>query len=144
MNVTSVLAKSLGAVLLVCGATALNEKTVAAIFDGMENSKALLWLMGLVAFIIGAGTLAVHSVWSRDWTLTLTVIGWLALIKGASIMLFPNAILSFYKRVKTGPILTLSGVVVIILGLFLLSEGIQRIDFHTETITVTVPASRSP
>jgi hypothetical protein len=63
----------------------------------MVESFSFLLLIGLVAITVGLIILNHHSSWNRDWTVLITIVGWVALLKGISLILFPQIGL-FYKN----------------------------------------------
>lgn len=118
-----ILARFFGIFLLIIGLSTLNKKSFTSIIDGLMNNKVLFWLTGLLALTIGAAVLALYSGWSADWRVVITVIGWLALIKGSIIMLFPDALATFYKKLRISGIFYVTGTVAILIGAFLLYIG---------------------
>jgi len=124
MNLTIVLAQALGIILTVSGLSMLvSRKSIIALIDELNRSRGLLWLAGYVALVMGALIVALNNVWDYHLQLLITIIGWIAVIKGAVILLFPNFTVSLYKKMVTNAVITLSGLVTLILGLILLYKG---------------------
>ena len=124
MNTTIVLARISGIMCLLIGLSVMNKKFMAAVIDDILNSKALFWFIGFVAAMIGAIVLAFYSTWNAHWPVLITILGWLALLKGIAIMLFPGSMShSVYRKFKTGGIIMFSGVIAIIFGIILLYKG---------------------
>ncbi len=123
MDASIVLAKISGIMCLLVGLTALNKKYIAAIIDELESSKALFWFIGFVAALIGAVILALYSAWGFNWRVLITILGWLSLLKGIAITLFPDSLMSFYKKFKASGIILFSGVIAIIFGVILLYKA---------------------
>jgi hypothetical protein len=65
--------------------------------NDMFKNAALTYLMGFIAVIVGALIVNVHNVWAGNWTLLVTIIGWMALLKGICLIAFPK----FMERVST-------------------------------------------
>jgi hypothetical protein len=63
--------------------------------------------------------------WSKSWRVLVTIIGWLAVIKGAVLMLFPR-VMTLYVTFLSNTTLTLSGIYAIVLGGLFLFLGIKR------------------
>jgi hypothetical protein len=124
MNITLVLAQVLGITFAVLGLSMLFNKnnTILAV-EEMVQSKSFMWIGGLIALMIGAVIIALNNVWSSNLHLLISLIGWLALIKGAFLLFLPNSAASFYRKVNKGNIFVLAGLVVFILGLLLLYKG---------------------
>jgi hypothetical protein len=64
------------------------------ILDDMYRNSALTYMAGFTTVILGALIVNYHNIWTRDWRVLITIIGWLALIKGVTIMAFPGFIRS--------------------------------------------------
>lgn len=60
--------------------------------DDMYKNAALAYMMGFMAVIVGFLIVHYHNLWGRDWTVLITIMGWLALIKGVLIIVFPKFI----------------------------------------------------
>ncbi len=54
----------------------------------MKNA-GLRFTWGMFAFIVGFLIISYHNVWS-GWPIVVTLIGWIGLIKGLTIILFPS------------------------------------------------------
>jgi hypothetical protein len=89
------------------------------------NNQGLLWVTGLVTFVMGTVMLALYNTWSKSWRVLVTIIGWLAVIKGAVLVLFPQ-VMTLYVNFLSNTTLTLSGIYAIVLGGLFLFLGIKR------------------
>ena len=56
----------------------------------------------------------------------VTLLGWLTVIKGAVIMLFPSSMMLFYRRFLSNHLLTYSGIYALILRGLLLFLGLTK------------------
>jgi uncharacterized membrane protein len=74
------------------------------ISDDMFKNAALTYFMGFITVIIGFMIVHYHNIWRSDWTVLITVIGWMALIKGVLIVAAPR----FMQRLSE-PFLTEKG-----------------------------------
>ena len=72
------------------------------ILDDMFNNAALTYLTGFMAVIIGFLLVHYHNIWVKDWTVLITIIGWLALMKGVMIIGFPKFVLAYSKPIFEG------------------------------------------
>ena len=123
MYISTILIRFIGLIFLAVGLSALNRKFITAVMNEAEKSPALFWLMGLVTVMTGAIIIAFYGAWSCAWQVFITVIGYLFLIKGAVIMIFPKFIWAIYKRIKGSGWLALRGLLVTIIGLLLVYMG---------------------
>lgn len=85
--------------------------------DDMFNNAALTYLMGFTAVIIGCLIVNYHNTWVKDWTILITIMGWLALIKGVLIITFPQFVQRVSDRIFKGRGLKTFPYVAISLGL---------------------------
>ncbi len=67
--------------------------------DDMLKNDATIYLGGLFAVTIGYFMVSLHNVWSQDWTVLVTILGWTALVKGVLILAFPKSMMTFTKKV---------------------------------------------
>ena len=116
MDTAVVLGQVLGAVFVLVGISVLNKRTATSLIAGLDNSPALLWIAGVITFLAGAVSLSIYAVWSSDLRVLITIIGWLLVIKGALITLFPVSMMSFYRKFENSPMMFFAGIVAIILG----------------------------
>lgn len=123
MGIPSVLAEIYGGILVLTGLTVLNKKYFDVVLNELENSKALVWLTGVVTFTIGITMVTFYNVWGSDWRVVVTLFGWLTLVKGALIALFPVTVMRFYQRFKGAGIIMFGGIIAIVLGVVLLYLG---------------------
>lgn len=82
----------------------------------MDNAAAY-YLGGLTALTIGYLLVTFHNDWVKDWPVLITILGWIALIKGIFLLAAPNAAAQvssyFIKNVK---FINIWATVAIILG----------------------------
>jgi uncharacterized protein YjeT (DUF2065 family) len=85
--------------------------------DFIENASAL-YLGGIMALAFGYLIVAFHNTWTKDLSVIITIVGWLALIKGILILIQPKIIVALSKAImKKESFLKVEAIVVIILGL---------------------------
>lgn len=124
MNTSIVIAQVSGICFAVMGLSMLfNKKWTAGAVEKMTENQGVLWLAGLIALMMGTVMVVFNNEWTSGLPLFITILGWLALIKGAVILIFPNATVSYYKKMNTGNIFTWGGLVVLIIAVILLYYG---------------------
>jgi hypothetical protein len=126
MNITNTLAVLTGSTLVIVGITVFNKSYFNAVMSDLANSKGLLWVTGLITFVMGTVIVALHNVWSADWRLIVTLLGWLTVVKGAVIILFPSSMLLLYRRFLSNHLLTYSGIYALVLGGLLVFLGLTK------------------
>ena len=72
-------------------------------------------MWGFFTLVFSAALIALGN---RSFLITL--LGWLGLIKGTYILIFPNSTISIYKKFNKDGILVFGGILAIILGLLFL------------------------
>ena len=126
MNIANTHAVLMGSTPVIVGITVFNKSYFNAVMTDLANNKGLLWVTGLITFIMGTVIVALHNVWSADWRVLVTLLGWLTVIKGAVIMLFPSSMMLFYRRFLSNHLLTYSGIYALVLGGLLLFLGLTK------------------
>jgi len=84
----------------------------------MTDDKAFVISTGYITLLMGLVTVILHNVWTWNWTLVITILGWSTLIKGISKIGFPEQIHKQAQRFKKKQ--WLSAIFMILLGAFLL------------------------
>ena len=125
MHIANKLAILAGSAFLVVGLSLFTNPYVSTAMNDLVNNQGLLWVTGLVTFVMGTVMLALYNTWSKSWRVLVTIIGWLAVIKGAVLMLFPQ-VMKLYVNFLSNTTLTLSGIYAIVLGGVFLFLGIKR------------------
>jgi len=72
------------------------------VFEDLFKNAALTYLMGFTAVILGFLMVNYHNTWGKDWTVLVTILGWLALMKGVLIIAFPRFVQSYSKPIFEG------------------------------------------
>jgi hypothetical protein len=120
MDVTIILAQILGIIFVVLGLSLIFQKnnTVSVMGELIQN-KGFMWMGGFLALSMGAIIIVLNNIWSSGLPLIITFLGWLALIKGIFLMLFPKTAASFYGKANKSSLFVIVGIIVLILGLVL-------------------------
>ncbi|MFV8226470.1 hypothetical protein [Christiangramia aquimixticola] len=81
-------------------------------------NSAYLILAGFMAVVFGVLILEFHNNWNMNWTVVITIFGWLALIKGVLLIAIPKAFSNFNSNIlrKENHILLL--IILLSMGLF--------------------------
>ena len=125
METSVFIAKIFGLCYLIMGAGFLfNRKAFQQVMEDFCKNAAVVFYGGLLALVIGVVIILTHNVWVTNWTVMITIIGWLALIKGIWIIVFPNTVpklMQVYKKNKN--LLIVNPIVMLILGAVLTFFG---------------------
>lgn len=118
---TIAIAQVLGIFFVIAGISIVaNGKATAAAVEESAQNKGILFMWGILALLVGAVIVVFNNVWISGLTLLVTILGWLALIKGTFILLLPGVAASLYKKCGKSNVLVVAGVVMVVLGLVLL------------------------
>ncbi|MBL7106681.1 MAG: hypothetical protein ISS77_03630 [Phycisphaerae bacterium] len=87
-------------------------------------NRAVMYLGGAMAFVVGFLLITFHNIWTAEWGVIITVIGWLALIKGLFIFLLPKMLMKACSYLeKNTRLLIVESVLIIIFGGLLVYLG---------------------
>ncbi|MBN1354084.1 MAG: hypothetical protein JW994_05415 [Candidatus Omnitrophica bacterium] len=125
METSIFIARIFGLCYLVIGtAFAFNRKTFRRIMDDFCKNAALVFLSGMFALVIGIVIILKHNIWTTDWTVIITVIGWCGLVKGIWIITFPETVPRFMQAYQKNENLSLiHSVAALALGVILTYFG---------------------
>ncbi|MDD4909632.1 MAG: hypothetical protein PHR44_03010 [Candidatus Omnitrophica bacterium] len=119
------IAKIFGLCYLILGVGFMfNRKAFQQVMDDFCKNAALVFYGGMLALVIGVVIILNHNIWVADWTVMITVIGWLALIKGIWIIILPNTVSKFMQIYRDNEcLLAAHSALVLILGAVLTYFG---------------------
>ncbi len=124
MELSIFLAKVIGPVLmLVALSLAVNRDNIDLLFDTYRSSAAV-FITGVVELFLGMAMVVGHNVWTLDFRVVLTLIGWMLVLRGAGRTFFPSRIPSMLSRFRKAqaafvPLL----IVVFLIGAYLAYSG---------------------
>lgn len=67
-----------------------NADRYRRVSDDIFLNAGLSYLTGFWALVIGFLMVHYHNAWVNNWTVLITITGWLALVKGIVIIVFPQ------------------------------------------------------
>ena len=119
------LAKLIGPVVLaVAIGIFVNGAVYRLLADEFLRSRALIYLSGLMIMTAGLAIVLTHNVWRADWTVIITILGWLLLIGGAFRIVMPQGTERVGRRMLKYPHgLTIGGVIWVAVGAILCVFG---------------------
>jgi hypothetical protein len=104
MPTSSFLAKLIGPVALAIGVGLIaNGAAYRRLADEFLRSTALIYLSGLLALSAGLAIVLAHNVWTADWRVLITVLGWLAVLGGVVRIVLPQGTEAIGRRVLQHP-----------------------------------------
>ncbi len=91
-------------------------------FAGVEK-EATMFNWGVISLVLGVATVLAYNVWGSSWQVIITIIGWLALLKGIAILFAPEQIKKWAKKIENAPFLPYAVMVLLLIGLILTYLG---------------------
>lgn len=108
--------------VIVCLALLIRQKHLKKLFPSVESDDSLFsW--GLVTLVIGIAMVLSHNIWVKDWQVVITIIGWISLIKGMSLLFFTEYTKSCVKKLENAPFLPFLLFIGIFMGLIITYLG---------------------
>ena len=97
MGLSLLIAKIFSGVYIASGiAVLVGSVDLGKIIDEFEKSSALIFFSGCAGIIFGVTLVHFHNIWINNWTVLITILSWLMLIGGITVVIFPKG-LSFFK-----------------------------------------------
>jgi hypothetical protein len=124
MDITFFLAKALGMLMTIVGASLIaHPNFFNSIAADYSKNYATIYLGAISALILGILIVLTHNVWIAHWPVIITLLGWLSLIKGAALLLFPAHVKLWMDTYLPKANFRAIGTAYLILGLFLCWMG---------------------
>ncbi len=128
---STLIARLMGPVLLVMGlGMALGLWLSPDVFNGVMKdfmgNLAIIWLVGILTLVAGIAIVNVHNVWESDWRVVITILGWLAILRGVTNLLLPGTVQEVGLRMAGSHAGSLLGTLaLIVLGIILTAKGYE-------------------
>jgi hypothetical protein len=115
------IAKLIGPICIAGGAGMLfNTAVFKAMFERGLHDHLLIYIAGLIALTSGLAILALHNTWECNWTVLITLFGWLATIGGIVRMVAPQFIEQLGERIiANANFFVIDGWIAVLLGVLL-------------------------
>ena len=99
MDTSIFLARLLGPTMLVMGLGLLvNRSSYRTLSLEVLDSRALLFIAGLIAFVGGLAIVLTHNVWVAGWPVIITIFGWASLFAGIVRIVFSDWVARVGRR----------------------------------------------
>jgi uncharacterized membrane protein len=112
------LAKLIGPVFAAIGiGMLLNTKVYLAMAEQAVGNHALIYISGLITLTAGIALVLAHNVWTGDWRLIITILGWLAVVGGTLRIVWPQMATQVGTNILSYPeVPMVAGFAVLVLG----------------------------
>lgn len=102
----------------------LNYSHYKKMIEDFVNDTTALYFGGIMALVVGYLLVTHHNIWEKDWHVIITVIGWLALIKGLFLLMLPKSATLMTKAfLKLKNVMMIEAVFIIAIGIFFMYLG---------------------
>jgi hypothetical protein len=132
MNTSRSLARLMGPILLVIGigmafGLMMEGAGYSNVLKEFIANRALIFLTGVLALLAGVAIVNVHNMWVPDWRVIVTVLGWLLVLRGIMLLVFPLTVQVFGDRVATSEAgVTAGAALTFVLGAILCVMGYEH------------------
>ncbi len=110
--------------MAVATALLINRQTIAAVLKDASNGPGVVFFAGILTLLAGLAIVRTHNVWAAEWTVLITVIGWLAVIAGVLRIIWPDRVAGLSSRFMSSEnAITAWALVALLLGAFLTAKG---------------------
>lgn len=125
MSTSIFLAQLMGPVILAAAISLfINGDGHRAMAGEFLESASLIYLSGVLVMTAGLAIVLYHNVWSLDWRVIITLLGWLAAISGVVRILFFRKVEKIGEAILDNPLgLTVASVVWFVVGAVLCFFG---------------------
>ncbi len=125
MGASVFIAKIFGLCYLVIGVSLIiNRQTFKQLLGDFSKNTVMVYCSGIFALLVGIVIVLTHNIWVANWPVIITIIGWIALIKGVWLLIFPNSIHYFMRAYqKNEKLLVAHSIAVLVFGIVLTYFG---------------------
>ena len=118
MDTSIFIAQLLGPPILLAGLSLIaHQSFYRSVAENIRSSPALLYVIGMLRLLAGLAIVLVHNVWVANWRVLITLLGWIAIVRGALILAAPDAVLSWTRgMLERDTLFPLAAAIAILLG----------------------------
>lgn len=110
--------------IAVAAAMLINRLAIVGAIKDVSNNPGFVFVIGILTLIAGLAIVRVHNVWAAEWTVLVTVIGWLAIVGGIIRIVWPHRIAGISNKILSNEnAITAWALVALMLGAFLTAKG---------------------
>jgi len=120
IEISIALARFWGLFYLIFGSLFIITKQLGRTIE-MTDDKKFIIATGYSTLLMGLITVSIHNVWAWDWTLTITLLGWIAIMKSIHKIGFPESIHKQAQKYQTKQ--TFATIFLLLIAIFLLWKG---------------------
>jgi hypothetical protein len=123
MNTLNFVTELWGIFMVVASLSLLvNQGLIKKIFT-FADDELTIFFGGILTFIIGVASVLSYNVWVYNWTVAITIFGWVAILKGICLLFFPSWSRKMHNMLKDKEWIPYLLLVAIFIGCFLVYAG---------------------
>jgi uncharacterized membrane protein len=103
-------------IVVICLSLLIKPEYLKKIFSEIENETSMFF-WGFITFVIGITMVLAHNVWAKDWQVIVTLLGWISLIKGLTLLFCPKSLVKFAKKMENASYLPFALIIGVFIGL---------------------------
>ena len=117
---TLTLIQIFGPVLFIMGISMLiRRETYIETMKDLSQNSAFAVFAGVVNLVVGLAIINVHNAWGTAPEVIVSLVGWLALVKGLHLSLSPDTFFRTTKKLLNNTFLLYGGFIIMALGMYL-------------------------
>lgn len=110
--------------IAVAAALLVNRRTVANPITGTLNGPEFIFFSGIFTLLAGLAIVRAHNVWAAEWTILVTILGWLCIVGGVIRIIWPERVTTLRAAMmRSENSVTAWALVSLLLGAFLTAKG---------------------
>jgi len=90
------------------------------------GNAMLITLTGCIMLVVGLLIVVHHNVWTPDWPVLVTIIGWILLLQGLMRLFVPDAFIKMARDMQAKLVYTLGCWVRLFIGIYLIWAGFSQ------------------
>lgn len=90
------------------------------------GNAMLITLTGCTMLVLGLLIVVHHNVWTPDWPVLVTIIGWILLLQGLMRLFVPDAFIKMARDMQAKLVYTLGCWVRLFIGIYLIWAGFSQ------------------
>lgn len=98
------------------------QKNIKRLFQLAEN-EINLFFCGVCSSVVGIAMILTHNLWVSDWRVIVTLLGWIALVRGIMLLFSPEIVISLHKKMENSQWISYALVLAVLLGCVLIYLG---------------------
>ena len=109
-------------IVIISLALLVKEKHAKTLFSAIATDLGM-FLCGVCGLVVGVAMVLSYNAWSQGWQVIITILGWLALLKGIAQLFMPERFKIWIKKAENSPLLPYALIILIVIGLALTYFG---------------------